>query len=211
MTNVLIVEDDPMARKLFELFVSQIENYHIIRTLESASMAEFYCLTNSVDLILMDVCTAMNDNGLDAAAKIKKNFPQIKIIIVTSQPECSFIERARVAGADSFWYKDAEAEKIITLIERTMAGESIYPDSTPALKLGNAISVDFTPRELEVLRELTTGEPDAAIAERLHMSLRTVKSHIQSMSDKTGFRNRTELAVRARESGLVINDRKEQD
>jgi two-component system vancomycin resistance associated response regulator VraR len=49
---------------------------------------------------------------------------------------------------------------------------------------------------------------DAAIAEKLYMSVRTVKQHIQSMRDKTGFRNRTELAVRARESGLVINDQK---
>ena len=50
---------------------------------------------------------------------------------------------------------------------------------------------------------------DAAIAEKLYMSVRTVKQHIQSMRDKTGFRNRTELAVRARESGLVINDKTE--
>ena len=62
-------------------------------------------------------------------------------------------------------------------------------------------------RELEVLRELVAGESDAAIAEKLFMSLRTVKSHIQSMREKTGFRNRTELAVRARESGLVINNK----
>ena len=66
----------------------------------------------------------------------------------------------------------------------------------------------FTDKELEVLRELTGGEPDAVIAEKLHMSLRTVKAHIQNMRDKTGFRNRTELAVRARECGLVINDHK---
>ena len=60
---------------------------------------------------------------------------------------------------------------------------------------------------IEVLRELVAGESDAAIAEKLFMSLRTVKSHIQSMREKTGFRNRTELAVRARESGLIINDK----
>jgi nitroreductase len=56
---------------------------------------------------------------------------------------------------------------------------------------------------------LESGETDAAIAEKLYLSVRTVKQHIQSMRDKTGFRNRTELAVRARESGLVINDKTE--
>jgi two-component system vancomycin resistance associated response regulator VraR len=73
------------------------------------------------------------------------------------------------------------------------------------LHIGNADSSEFTDRELEVLRLVVAGETDAAIAEKLYMSLRTVKHHIQSMKDKTGFRNRTELAVRARGKGLIIN------
>lgn len=209
MTKVLIVEDDPMASKLLEIFVNSSERYTVVHTIDNASMAELYCFKNSVDLILMDVCTAMNANGLDAAAKIKKTFPQIKIIIATSQPECSYIDRARNIGVDSFWYKESTAEKIIAVMDRTMNGESVYPDTTPMLRLGNALSVDFTDKELEVLRELIGGEPDAVIADKLHMSLRTVKAHVQNMRDKTGFRNRTELAVRARESGLVINEHKD--
>lgn len=208
MTKVLIVEDDPMARKLLEIFVSESERYTVAHAIDSASMAELYCIKHDIDLILMDVCTAMNANGLDAAAKIKSSFPEIKIIIITSQPECSFIDRARMIGVDSFWYKESTAEKVISVMDRTMNGESVYPDTTPMLQLGNALSVDFTDKELEVLRELTGGEPDAVIADKLHMSLRTVKAHIQNMRDKTGFRNRTELAVRARECGLVINEYK---
>ena len=89
-------------------------------------------------------------------------------------------------------------------MDRTMAGECVYPASTPRLQIGYAFSDSFSARELEVLRELVSGETDAVIAERLHLSLRTVKSHIQSLLNKTGLRNRTELAVRARESGLII-------
>lgn len=108
---------------------------------------------------------------------------------------------------DSFWYKSGTAEDLVAVMDRTMAGEQVYPDSTPPLQLGDVTSDRLSDRELEVLRELVAGEPDAVIAEKLHMSLRTVKAHIQSMRDKTGFRNRTELAVRAREIGLVINDK----
>ena len=205
----MIVEDDPMAQKLLEIFVSGNSNYQVVHTIESAAMAEFYCMTNQIDLILMDVCTAMNVSGLEAAEKIKNRFPQIKIIIITSQPECSFLDRARAAGVESFWYKTASAEEILTVMDKTMAGERIYPDNTPSLKLGDAASEKFTDRELEVLRLVVAGETDAAIAEKLYLSVRTVKQHIQSMRDKTGFRNRTELAVRARESGLVINDKTE--
>ena len=210
MTKVMIVEDDPMASKLLEIFVKESDRYTVTHTIDNASMAEMYCFKNSIDLILMDVCTAMNANGLDAAAKIKKSFPRIKVIIMTSQPECSFIDRARSIGVDSFWYKESTAEKVIEVMDRTMNGESVYPDTTPTLQLGNAKSSEFSPKELEVLRELISGESDAVIADKLHMSLRTVKAHIQTMRDKTGFRNRTELAVRARECGLVINEYKDE-
>ena len=210
MTNVMIVEDDPMASKLLEIFVKESDRYTVTHTIDNASMAEMYCFKNPIDLILMDVCTAMNANGLDAAAKIKKSFPHIKVIIMTSQPECSFIDRARSIGVDSFWYKESTAEKVIEVMDRTMNGESVYPDTTPTLQLGSAKSSEFSTKELEVLRELISGESDAVIADKLHMSLRTVKAHIQTMREKTGFRNRTELAVRARECGLVINEYKDE-
>ena len=205
MTNVLIVEDDPMARHLLEIYIANSDKYNHVQSVESAALAEFCCRTNKVDVILMDVCTAMNASGLDAAEKIKKSFPHIKGIIITSQPECSFIDRANAVGVDSFWYKNSDADEILSVIDRTMSGERVYPDSSPSLKLGDIFSEELTDRELEVLRELVAGESDAAIAEKLFMSLRTVKGHIQSMREKTGFRNRTELAVRARESGLIIN------
>ena len=208
MKRIMIVEDDPMASQLLEIYIKGHKEYELVCSIENASMAEVYCLSQKIDLILMDVCTAMNASGLDAAKKIKKNFPDIKIIIITSQPECSFIDRAREAGVDSFWYKSSKADEIISVIEKTFSGEKIYPDTTPTLELGDALSVDLSDRELEVLRELVSGKTDAEIAEKLFMSVRTVKSHITSLKNKTGFKNRTELAVRAREVGLVINDKR---
>ena len=211
MIRVLLVEDDPMARQLLEIYVNKSETYELAGSVESALFAEVFCRTHPVDVILMDVCTAMNANGIDAAQDIKKHLPQIKIIIITSQPECSFIDRAREAGVDSFWYKSATAEEIITVMDRTLAGECIYPDSTPILKIGDTVSERFSERELEVLRLVVAGETDAAIAEKLFISVATVKTHIQSMKNRTGFRNRTELAVKARESGLVIYDQKPEE
>jgi len=208
MYNVLIVEDDPMARKLMEIFVSTSDNYNLVPSLDSAAMAELYCMTRRVDLILMDVCTAMDANGIEAAEKLKKKYPETKIIIITSQPEYSYISHARKIGVESFWYKEPTAESLIKVMDRTMAGESIYPDSAPVTRLGAALSNDFTERELEVLRELVSGKTDAAIAETLCLSVTRVKQHIQRIREKTQFSNRTELAVRARESGLVIGDYK---
>ena len=204
MTNVLIVEDDPMARTLFEIYLKNSGRYRMVAAIESASMAELYCLTRQVDLIIMDVCTALNSSGLDAAVKIKKNHPSIKIIIVTSQPECDFINRAREAGVDSFWYKEPSEEVILSIMDRTMEGESIYPDSVPKLKVGEAFSTEFSDCELKILRELTGGDTDEEIAQHLHLSTWTVRKYVKIMLEKTNFKSRTQLAVAARESGLVI-------
>ena len=103
MTNVMVVEDQAMPRQLFELLISQSPNYNLLFSIESAALAEVYCMKNPVDLILMDICTAMGASGLEAAERIKRQYPHIKIIIVTSMPECSYIERARAAGVESFW------------------------------------------------------------------------------------------------------------
>ena len=206
--KVMIVEDQTMPRQLFELRIQSSEHFEVAISIDNAAMADIYCLKYPVDLILMDVITRDGESGLDAAARIKRAFPRIKLVIVTSMPECSYIGRARAIGVESFWYKEEQRVGLMEVLERTMNGESVYPDAAPELRLGLASSYDFTARELEVLREITGGDTNQEIAEHLHLSVATVKTHILSMLGKTGFRNRTELAVRARESGLVIPERK---
>lgn len=202
--RVLVVEDQAMPRQLFELFIQSSERFELAVSIDNAAMADIYCAGGGIDLILMDVVTRNGANGLEAAQGIKRRWPQIKIIIVTSMPEYSYIERARRTGVDSFWYKEISQEPILSLMERTMAGESVYPDAPPQIPLGLAQSGEFTETELLILRELTGGYTDAEIGERLHMSRFTVRNYVKAMREKTGFRSRTELAVKARQSGLVI-------
>ena len=205
MYNVMIVEDQAMPRQLFEAFISMSDKYNLVHSIKNADMADIYCEKSDIDLILMDVCTELNSNGLEAAERIKAKYPHIKIIIVTSMPEVSYLERARKIGVDSFWYKEVSEEPILSLMDRTMVGESIYPDNTPDVKFGLINSSSLTDKELVVLRELTSGDTNSEIAERLQMSQYTVRDYIQILMEKTGFHSRTELAVKARESGLVIN------
>ena len=208
MYNVMIVEDQAMPRQLFEAFISMSDKYNLVHSIKNADMADIYCEKSDIDLILMDVCTELNSNGLEAAERIKAKYPHIKIIIVTSMPEVSYLERARKIGVDSFWYKEVSEEPILSLMDRTMVGESIYPDNTPDVKFGLINSSSLTDKELVVLRELTSGDTNSEIAERLQMSQYTVRDYIQILMEKTGFHSRTELAVKARESGIVILERK---
>ena len=209
--KVLIVDDDPFARQLLGMFISQSENYEFAGTLISAALAQASVANRKVDLILMDVCTAMNASGIDAAEAIKKKYPDIKIIVITSQPEYSYITRARAVGVDSFWYKTVVQEEFLTLLDRTMAGERIFPDTTPTLNIGAALSVEFTESELKVLRLVVAGERDQDIAEELGVSINTVRTHLRVMMDKTGIRSRTALAVRVRDAGFVIVEPKEDE
>ena len=76
-------------------------------------------------------------------------------------------------------------------------------------RIGTATNHEFTERELDILKELTTGATNAEIAEKLGISVATVKIHIQHLMDKTCFKTRTELASEARRLGIVIKDKKE--
>ena len=208
--NVLIVEDQDIPRELFEIYIKSSESFCHLLSISNAAAALSVCANNKVDLILMDVMTELDHSGLDAAEKIKKLYPDVKIIVVTSMPEYSWLARAREIGVDSFWYKDGQKEGILDVMERTMAGEHIYPDETPLIRIGCTTNHSFTERELDVLKELTTGDTNAEIAERLFISVATVKSHIQHLMEKTGFKTRTELVSEARGLGIVIKDTKSQ-
>ena len=204
-TRVMIVDDQYISRQLFALYIQASEKYELVRQVESASLADAFVLKEPIDLILMDILMNDGSNGLDAAEKIKKKRPNIKIIAVTSMPEASWINRAKSIGIDSFWYKEVSKETIIEIMDRTMAGESVYPDTIPVVQIGNIRSSEFTDREIEVLRVMIKGISNAEIAKELGITENTVKQHIKHMMEKTGCKSRTELAIEARISGIVVN------
>ena len=204
--SVLVVEDQDIPRELFEIYINSSDHFDHLLSISGAGAALAVCRANRIDLILMDVMTELDRSGLDAAKEIKRQFPQIRIIIVTSMPEVSYIDRAREIGVDSFWYKELDAEPLLSVMDRTMAGESVYPRGTPSVEIGMIRSSSFTLMELNVLREVARGSSNEEIAETLFISPATVKTHVSHLMQKTGFKNRTELAIEARLSGIVIPD-----
>lgn len=204
MTNVLIVEDSVMIQQNLKYQLSESSEYKIIGIIANAANAEIICLGNQVDLILMDVCTADSESGLKAAANIKRYSPQIKIVIMTSMPEHSFLNKAREADCDGFWYKEEQNLPLLQLCDRIMAGEQIWPERTPELRIGLAKSTEFTRRELDVIRELALGLRYNDIAEKLFISENTVKYHVKSILQKTGFNNTHQLVAEVVEKQLIL-------
>jgi len=199
----MLVEDDPMAARHLGFLVEKAESFKMVRVIESAMSAEIFCLKEPIDLVLMDVCTAMKASGLEAALKIKKSVPRIRIIILTSQLDGSLLERARAGGVDSFCYKLADDAEILDIMKRTAEGESVYPDAPPVVRIGEALSSEIDRQHMNVLRELADGLTDEEIARKLNLSVYTVKKYVSHLLLMTEYRNRTELAVAAGKLGLV--------
>lgn len=184
--RILVIYEHPAIRKLLELFARACE--------------EIPGTEPHQELILLDAAR------MEQIPEYRRSHPGSPIAVITDLPEYSWPRRARELGADSFWYIEPEEERFRELVRQTLAGKSVYPDSVPVRQLGDTLSSSLTERELDVLKTLAGGKTDDQIAQELFVSVRTVKTHIQNMREKTGFRNRTELAVRARGLGLVISD-----
>lgn len=204
MIRVLIVEDQKMAQENMESIIRSSESYTLAGILSNAADVELFCMYEEVDLILMDVCTARDESGIDATAVIKKKFPHIRIIIVTSMAEHTFIEKAREAKADSFWYKDASHGELLSVMDRTMAGEQIFPEKTPEVKLGFTTSYELTHYELDVMRALMQSTSDEDAASMLGCTKANVRWHLSKILDKTGYRTRMELLIAVAQKNLII-------
>lgn len=203
--NVVVVDDQNIPRKLFEMIVNSSERYKLLYSLDSAAVAHVICERYDVDLVIMDIVMADGSNGLDAAERIKKHSPGTRILIVTSMVEESYLKRARSVGIESFWYKETTDSELIEIMDRTMSGESVFPESPPSVKIGRILSKELTPAETNVLKEMTTGASNQEIADDLGISIGTVKTHISRILSKTGCPNRTALAIEARMRGIGIN------
>lgn len=155
---------------------------------------------------MTDVCTHGARDGIAVAAELKKAHPDIRVIIVTSMVEQSFLKRAREAGADSLWYKDASPEDLLTVMNRTMAGESLFPDATPLVEFVAGTSDQLSATQIRVLRLVCDGLEYSEIAEKLHCSVNNVKYHIAQILRITGYSNKVQLAVAVTNKRFIIPD-----
>ena len=204
--KVLVVDDHFVERSFFEQHVQMSTKYILAGSLPNAEQAITWCAEHPVDLVIMDVMMKYGLDGLTCAKTIRNNHPAVRIILVTSMAESGWIEKARKAGIEGFWFKEYADISLTEIMDRVMAGEKVYPGTQPNPEFGEIRKTDLSDRELEVLRELTRNQTNEEIAEALGISVFTVKRHIQNMLEKTGYKNRVDLAVNARMLGVVVHE-----
>ena len=203
--RVMIVEDQPMIRSLLESYFSAEDGHQVVASIPGAKQAVEICRIEAVDLILMDVQTQDRENGLTAVREIKGFCPKTKIVVVTSLVDLAVLEEAKSAGADSLWYKDSAKTRLMEIVEQTMKGEHIFPDAPPPVTIGMAKSTEFTKTELKVLRYLLRGMSYTRIATEMGIEMSTVKFHVTNMLQKTGFKNKLQLALAVSEVKLIAD------
>lgn len=204
--RVVVADDQNISRAFFEMYVRADARYRLLAALRTAREAVEYVRDHEADLVILDVMMRDGIDGLTAAGEIKRDHPEVRIILTTSASETTWEDRARAVGVEGFWYKEYEVHSLIEIMNRVMAGETVYPSDPPDLSLGNVKRSDLTDRELEVLRELTGGLTNEEIAEKLNVTVFTIKRHIQNMLQKTGYKNRLDLAINAKALGLVVSE-----
>ena len=204
--QVVVADDYRISRTFFEMMVQSDARYTLAASFSSAQDAVDYCRHNPVDLVIMDVMMRVGVDGLTAARQIKALRPETKMILATSTAEAMWEDKARAIGIESFWYKEYSDESLIEVMNRTLAGEQVYPKKPVDIEIGNIRRLELTERDLDVLRELTLGYTNEEIAGRLHISVNTVRTHVQNMLNKTGFKNRLALVVNAASLGIVVSD-----
>ena len=202
--KILIVEDQALARTYLCSCVEKCTDCEVAGTLSRADAALRHCSQGHIDLILMDICTESDSDGLAAAESIKKSYTGIKIVMVTSMLEGRFLDRAKKIGADSFWYKDSPSGDLVGVIDGTLSGKRFWPDSVPSVQLGNTLSCELSDREMEALRLLCEGKTNAEIAAKLNVAESSVRTYINRMLEKTGYTNRNRLIIAAVGKRMVV-------
>ena len=201
--SVAVVDDQRLARMYVDLFVRSSTRYELAASIPYAEDALEWCRQNKPDLVIMDVMMARGMDGLTAAAQLKREQPQIKIILATSMAQPEWMAQAQAAGIDSFWYKEYSRLPLLEIMDRTVDGESVYADTPPQAMLGDLPTSELTEQQKRLLSCLTLGMPNKEIAERMQISPLTVKSHLEQLMERTGIHSRTELAVKASRLGLM--------
>ena len=200
MINIVIVEDQALLRDSLTKVINGQEDMRVAACTANGDEAPDLCRKIAPDLALIDVVTQNKANGITAAARIRQELPEIKIVIMTSLPEISFIDSARRAGAHSFVYKDSDIRHLLHVIRSTMAGQGIYPGpGDEALA-----RTRFSDAELAIIRLVCQGKSRGEIAQALAMSEGSVKAIITDILNKTGFDSIMKFSVYAVAHGFIV-------
>ena len=212
MTNtepirVLLVDDHAVVRSGLSAFLLAFDDLELIGEASSGEEAVRLCSELKPDVVLMDLLMPGMD-GAEATTAIRRNFPEIQVVALTSFKEEDLVQRAMRAGAIGYLLKNVTADELAQAIRSAKAGRpTLAPEAAQALIHATTKApepgYDLTGREREVLELLVEGLTNPEIADRLIVSRSTVKFHVSSILSKLGASSRTEAVALALQHNMV--------
>lgn len=166
------------------------------------------------DVLLLDLGLP-HMNGIEMAQEVRKRWPDIKVIILTSHNEEEEVVASMGAGAQAYVLKDIAPDRLVNVIETVAEGAvwldpaiaamvlNVMSDTSLRRPSGTASSIDLTEREREVLQLVVEGKNNPEIAETLHISVHTAKAHVGSIMAKMSVNDRVQAAIKALRENLV--------
>lgn len=199
--RVMVVDDHMMVRRGLGTVLKVYKDLELVGEADKGETAVQLCAQLQPDVVLMDMVMADMD-GAAATRLIRKQFPAIQVIALTSFKDEILVQSALQAGAISYLLKDVSANDLVEAIRAAHAGRAtLSPEATQALiqasKQDPVPGHDLTEREREVLMLMTEGLNNTQIAGRLTVSPSTIKSHVSSILAKLGVASRTEAVALA--------------
>ncbi|GGH75033.1 DNA-binding response regulator [Compostibacillus humi] len=209
MIKILFADDHEMVRIGVSAYLSSQPDMEVVAEADDGTTAVQLALELRPDIILMDLVMKEMD-GIEATKRIIAEWPEAKIIIVTSFLDDEKVYPALEAGAASYMLKTSKAEEIAEAIRATYKGQTILePEVTGKImnrmraKQEKHLHDQLTEREMEVLLMLAQGKTNQEIADELFISLKTVKVHVSNILSKLEVQDRTQAVIYAFKHGLV--------
>ncbi|GAA2669233.1 MULTISPECIES: response regulator transcription factor [Nonomuraea] len=211
MIRVVVADDQALVRAGVRMLLQAAGDMEVVGEAEDGAEAVRLAEHHRPDVVLMDLRMPRVD-GLEAIKRILGSQPGAKIVVLTTFADDANVYAALRVGALGFLVKDDEPERMVDAVRRAASGEQLLAPSVLRRVVERALAaeqqatpapVGLTERELEVLALVGTGLSNAEIADRLHVGVTTVKTHVGSAMDKLGLRNRIQAAVVAHRIGLV--------
>ena len=205
--RIMIVDDHTMVRKGLTTILKVFPDLQLVGEAENGSAAISLCGEAQPDVILMDMVMPDMD-GATATRVIRQQFPQVKVIVLTSFKEGELIKNALEAGAIGYLLKDVSADELARSIRAAYSGRAtLSPEAAQSLvqtsNLPPPPGLDLTEREREVLALMVEGLNNTQIAGRLTVSPSTIKSHVSNVLSKLGVASRTEAVTLALRNHIV--------
>ncbi len=212
--NILIVEDHELTRFGLKTAFESCEYIDTILEAESGESALELLEQNSVDLIIMDLGLP-GMNGVEATKIIKKQNPEIKVVVLTSHNEVQEVLNSLKAGANAYCSKEINPKRLTEVVQSVLDGASWFDPSIAHIVLEAASKFQqeesakpekdygLTSREAQILKLITEGYSNNEIANQLFVSINTTKAHVASILQKLEVDDRLQAALKALKERLV--------